>query len=172
MPGRMSKDMSKKVSDQIECLRECQKICRKKISGWMADRLSEDRSNRMSACGVKEKQTRYLTASGGDHSKKVYFFYLCLSPFTELVFRWKSRLETHGFTRAAHAHYRGFKADLPLRVRGCKADLPFQVSSGNLLGPGSPRLVNWRAVFYSKSCSLCHGISGRDLLALAACIGA
>ena len=79
----------------------------------MADRLSEDRSNRMSACGVKEKQTRYLTASGGDHSKKVYFFYLCLSPFTELVFRWKSRLETHGFTRAAHAHYRGFKADLP-----------------------------------------------------------
>jgi hypothetical protein len=59
--------------------------------------------------GVKEKQTRYLTASGGDHSKKVYIFYLCLSPFTGLVFRWKSRLETHGFTHAAHAHYRGFK---------------------------------------------------------------
>ena len=80
MPGRMSKDMSKKVSDQIECLRECQKICRKKISGWMADRLSEDRSNRMSACGVKEKQTRYLTASGGDHSKKVYFFICVFHP--------------------------------------------------------------------------------------------
>lgn len=92
----------KKVSDQIECLRECQKICRKKISGWMA-KIGQI------GYGVKEKQTRYLTASGGDHSKKVYIFYLCLSPFTGLVFRWKSRLETHGFTHAAHAHYRGFK---------------------------------------------------------------
>ena len=173
MPGRMSKDMSKKVSDQMP--ERMSENMSKKISGWMADRLSEDRSNRMSACGVKEKQTRYLTASGGDHSKKVYFFYLCLSPFTELVFRWKSRLETHGFTRAAHAHYRGFKADLPSESGVARLIYPSKSVRGtclNLLGPGSPRLVNWRAVFYSKSCSLCHGISGRDLLALAACIGA
>ena len=49
---------------------------------------------------------------------------------------------------------------------------PLQVSSGGLLRPGSPRLVSWRAIFYSRSCSSCHGISGQDLLALTACIGA
>lgn len=48
----------------------------------MADRLSEDRSNRMSAYGVKEKQTRYLTASGGDHSKTVLYILFLFVSFT------------------------------------------------------------------------------------------